>query len=57
MRLLLSESMYLKYTDHRRDFTSKERLAFDRMNAMSWKRDMVCGIPSFDKYSTKENQG
>lgn len=42
------ESMYLKYTDHNRNFTERERKAFERMEMMRWKRSMVCGIPSFE---------
>lgn len=42
------ESMYLKYTDHNRNFTARERKAFERMKMMHWKRSMICGIPSFE---------
>ena len=42
------ETMYAKYTNHNRNFTEREQRAFERMNAMSWKRNLVCGIPSFD---------
>ena len=42
------ETMYAKYTNYNGNFTEREQRAFERMNAMSWKRNLVCGIPSFD---------